>query len=84
MIQKPVCQGCGKHPDELDEYIDAAMHYGRSLVGEGEERLVGPCTPDDYVRREEGTYNPANGHFLCTSCYCDAGMPSSPTGWVCP
>jgi hypothetical protein len=28
------------------------------------------------VREEEGTYNPANGHFLCTHCYIAAGMPS--------
>ena len=37
-----------------------------------------------YVRNEEGTLNPTNGHFLCDSCYIKAGQPSSPTGWVCP
>lgn len=41
-------------------------------------------TPNDWVRQEEGTYNPANGHFLCDECYIAAGMPSSPTGWKCP
>jgi hypothetical protein len=41
-------------------------------------------TPDEYVRDEEGTYNPANGHFLCDECYIKAGQPSSPRGWRCP
>jgi hypothetical protein len=67
---QPVCSGCGKKPDELVEYIEAASEAG--------------MTPEAYVRAEEGTYNPSNGHFLCTPCYCDAGMPSSPTGWVAP
>jgi hypothetical protein len=69
---KPVCTGCGKHPDELEEYVEAANadNYGS------------PISADDYVRREEGTYNPENGHFLCTDCYCAAGMPSLPgRGW---
>jgi hypothetical protein len=39
-------------------------------------------TPDDFVWREEGTLNRETGHFLCTSCYIKAGMPSSPRGWV--
>jgi len=36
------------------------------------------------VIREEGTYNPNNGHFLCDSCYIKAGMPTGPHGWTCP
>lgn len=68
-IIQPICTGCGKRPAELLEYVEAA---GKSM------------TPDDYVRREEGTYNRDNGHFLCTPCYSDAGMPSSPRGWVAP
>ncbi len=67
---RPLCVGCGQHPDELDEYIEVAA----------EEDM----TPDDYVRSEEGTYNRDNHHFLCTPCYIKAGMPSSPEGWVCP
>lgn len=39
---------------------------------------------DEYVKREEGTYNHNNGHFLCDGCYIKAGMPSSPSGWICP
>lgn len=66
----PVCTGCNKTPNQIDEYVDAGM----------EEFM----TPNQYVREEEGTYNKTNGHFLCTSCYIDAGCPSSNTGWVAP
>lgn len=64
-----ICIGCGKKPEELKEY-SMDLRPGQ--------------TPTDYVRAEEGTYNPNNGHFLCTPCYSDAGMPSSPRGWVAP
>lgn len=37
------CIGCLKHPDEIDEYIDASA----------EEDM----TPVEYVIQEEGTYN---------------------------
>jgi hypothetical protein len=69
---KPICTGCNKTPDEIQEYIECA---------EDEE-----MTPDDYVRSEEGTYNPSNGHFLCTDCYIEAGMPSKPypDKWIAP
>jgi hypothetical protein len=63
----PICVGCGKEPHELEEYVEAAREYER--------------TPARYVMLEEGTYNPENGHFLCTPCYVRAGMPSSPDGW---
>lgn len=64
------CRGCGKRPSEIDEYKD---------MGEVEN-----MTPDDYCWEEEGTLNRENGHFLCTSCYIGAGMPSSPRGWTTP
>jgi hypothetical protein len=70
VIDRPICTGCNKHPDKIEEYIEMA---------ENEE-----MTPDEYVRHEEGTYNRANGHFLCTMCYIRAGQPSSPRGWVAP
>lgn len=71
-LPEPRCVGCGKRPDELAE-------YSRAETG---SRL----SPDDYVRREEGTYNRANGHFACTECYSDMGMPSRPypDRWVAP
>lgn len=56
------CISCGKKPEELAEYRDIA-------------RVEGYVTAEDAVRREEGTYNPRNGHFYCTSCYIKAGMP---------
>lgn len=67
---EPICVGCNKRPDELEEYIEAAAECA--------------MTPDDYVREEEGTFNKANGHFLCTPCYVAAGQPSSRTGWKAP
>lgn len=67
---QPICTGCKLRPSEIEEYREAAGACGMS--------------PNAYVRREEGTYNRTNGHFLCTSCYINAGMPSSPTGWVAP
>lgn len=66
------CNGCKKRPDELAEYIDEAKAMG--------------LTPEQYVRREEGTFNTENGHFLCTSCYVKAGCPTlpGPYGWKAP
>jgi heterodisulfide reductase subunit A-like polyferredoxin len=66
----PICVGCKKHPKDIDEYAESAKAEG--------------MTPDAYVRMEEGTYNRDNGHFLCTDCYCAAGCPSTPNGWVAP
>ena len=66
----PMCIGCKKRADEIDEYIEAAKENEMSIV--------------DYVREEEGTYNHENGHFLCTDCYIEAGCPSSNRGWKAP
>lgn len=68
-----ICTGCNKTADELEEYIEGARDA--------------EMTVEEYVRREEGTYNPDNGHFLCTSCYIEAGMPANlypGKGWVAP
>ncbi len=69
---KPICIGCNKHPDQIEEYIEAAKDED--------------MTPDEYVRQEEGTYNRENGHFACTSCYITMGMPAKPypETWVAP
>jgi hypothetical protein len=69
----PVCIGCGKRPGELEEYAHAARL---------DNRFNGDV--DAYVRAEEGTYNPKNGHFLCTICYVKQGMPSARGGWKAP
>lgn len=64
----PICIGCNKHPDELWEY--------------SQEATESDLNPVAYVRQEEGTYNRENGHFLCTQCYVQAGMPTAMGGWV--
>lgn len=69
-FNRPICTGCLKRPDEIAEYIEAARDED--------------MTPDAWVRAEEGTYNPDNGHFRCTACYDKAGMPTAPGGWVAP
>ncbi len=66
----PRCAGCGALPSELAEYVEAARDVGMSA--------------EQYVRQEEGTYNRASGHFLCTRCYAEHGMPAAPGGWVAP
>lgn len=72
----PVCQGCGKLPEECPGYIDALRYELQRKPTDQECR--------DYCLQEEGTLNPKNNHFLCDACYIAAGMPSSPTGWKCP
>ncbi len=67
---RPMCQGCGKTPDQIDEYVHASAECG--------------IDADQYVMEEEGTFNQQNGHFLCTACYIEAGEPSGPSGWVAP
>lgn len=65
------CIGCGKSPSEIGEYIVSGAENG--------------MTPDDYVWEEEGTLNRANGHFACTECYIEMGMPTGVgRRWVAP
>lgn len=70
-LPNPRCNGCKREPAEIAEYCDP-------------EVIEGFPDPASYVRSEEGTYNPKNGHFLCTECYIRAGQPSSPAGWKAP
>lgn len=69
-VATPICIGCNKHPDQIEEYQPNETESGLNA--------------EDYVRQEEGTYNPFNGHFLCTDCYIKVGMPTAPGGWVAP
>jgi hypothetical protein len=55
------CKECGRKPSEIQEYIEAAKEY--------------ECTPEEFVWREEGTYNGLTGKFWCTECYVKLGMP---------
>ena len=57
----PKCRGCGKTPDQIKEYVS---------IAEDED-----MSPEEYVRREEGTFNLKTGLFWCTSCYIAAGEP---------
>ncbi len=69
-MEEPTCFKCGKKASEITEYIDACEKWQ---------------TPGQYVRSEEGTYNPRTNHFCCTRCYIDIGMPSRPGGgWKAP
>lgn len=55
------CLECGKTPSEINEYIEAAE--------------ADYTTPEEYVRSEEGTFNPDTNKFWCTECYIAIGMP---------
>ncbi len=69
--QKPVCIGCYRGPEELEEYRELAFANGYPSATEA-------CL------NEEGTLNTSNMHFMCSDCYIKAGMPSSPYGWKAP
>ena len=70
MNREPMCFKCKKRPHEIEEYVEAAEAEG--------------ITPDEFVQIGEGTYNKKNGHFFCTDCYIEIGMPTKPGGWVAP
>lgn len=71
-VQEPRCAICGKRPEEIDEYIEAAEDENDVHDYCNEPRI----TPADYVRREEGTYNPESFQFFCTDCYIRIGCPN--------
>lgn len=56
------CPYCGKHPNDLEEYVEAAKEENVSVV--------------EYVKYNENTYCQFTGCFVCTSCYVNIGMPS--------
>lgn len=66
----PECKRYARDMKELDSCIEPDYHSDR----------------EDFVRKEEGTYNQQNGHFLCDTCYIKWGMPTGSNGqrWVCP
>lgn len=83
-LDEPTCIVCRVLAINLAEYEDAALGELPNAVPDaaltdGEKEKI-----RDFVRDEEGTYNAANGHFVCTPCYVKIGCPSSPTGWVAP
>lgn len=74
----PSCCVCRKRPSEIDEYRDAITAEG--MIHESDEPVT-DADIDQWVRQNEGTYNPANGLFACTDCYIRMGQPSGPNGW---
>lgn len=69
-LPEPICFRCRKKPSEMEEYSPAMTDSSLSAA--------------DYVRAEEGTYNPRSNQFACTPCYIAIGMPSSRFGWTAP
>ena len=55
------CKIYKRKPEEIGEYTCAAKR----------ENMI----PEEYVKTEEGTYNPRTGLFYCTECYIRIGMP---------
>lgn len=66
---EPYCPSCNTYAKDMSYLDDYASDY--------ESR-------GDYIRQEEGTYNPINAHFLCDYCYIKVGMPATEYGWKCP
>lgn len=73
---QPVCIGCDRTPEEIEDIVVLAKMDGMGA--------------SMWVRHEEGTYNPVNGHFACDDCYIRMGMPAGADGqggpgrWVAP
>lgn len=74
---EPYCFRCGKPAGSFEEY---------DYFEESEREVHGSRA--DYVKREEGTYNPETNRFACDACYIAIGMPvggpGSDYGWRAP
>lgn len=71
---KPVCIECNQNGHNISEYKVAVLdelEYDEEIPSGNELREA----VDNYIRREEGTYNRNNGHFWCTECYCKLNCP---------
>lgn len=68
---EPYCFRCGK---------PASSFIAGAMMAQDDE----PISPAEYVRREEGTYNPDTNRFACDACYIAIGMPTAPEGWKAP
>lgn len=55
------CSICNREPKDILEYKMASDENGIS--------------PEEYIKQEEGTYNPLHKIFYCTNCYISIGMP---------
>lgn len=74
---EPYCFRCGKPASSFTAYSDEWIDSETSFTS---------CA--DYVRQEEGTYNPATNRFACDECYIAIGMPvgepGNAYGWRAP
>lgn len=71
---EPYCFRCGKPASSFEA-------YGRhGSIGDDLQVI----SAADYVRQEEGTYNPETNRFACDGCYIAIGMPAAPGGWRAP
>lgn len=67
---KAICFLCAKYPSELSVYTELAEEENMDV--------------DEWVKQNEGTFNPENNRFACDVCYIQIGMPSSKYGWKAP
>lgn len=70
---EPYCFRCGKSASSFEIY--------EQLYDAGSG-----ATAAEWVREQEGTYNPATNRFACDACYIAIGMPVGPlsVGWKAP
>lgn len=87
----PYCAYCDKVGHDIEEYQEACWADLNIIPDDdGNPIEVDPSIQptdeqiDEWIRWNEGTYNPENGHFACTLCYIRIGQPSSPRGWTAP
>lgn len=73
----PFCPACQRQAHEIPDVKMFAKENG--------------LTPEEFVRQEEGTYNPSSEHFLCDRCFIVVESAHgyrltgpNDTRWVCP
>jgi hypothetical protein len=65
----PVCGRLAADMPDLDGFWAESAKEVNALDEDEKQRRRA-----EYAR-QDGTYNPVNGHFLCDSCYIASGMP---------
>ena len=55
------CKLCKREPNQINEYVECS-------------KLLS-ITPEEYIEKEEGTFNKETQEFYCTECYIMMGMP---------
>lgn len=62
------CCRCRRPPHKIDDYIETSH-----LLSESFDDV------EEYIRKEEGTYNPSTNLFACDICYILLGQPGGLT-----